>query len=186
MFRDAALRYGFVKRVLAFAALTSLCACGTTLDLGANDAGVPYDADCRPGTYAGTYACNGTDGSLLQSPAQGPITVTLVPVGPHTLALPDASSLVIETSGTAAPSILGAGTMATSTLTGTLDCSTRRLSGGFGPILFASTAFSSTVFGTGPFSATYDPDASPPALIDGVMDSPPALAGTCTWSAQLQ
>jgi hypothetical protein len=35
------------------------------------------------------------------------------------------------------------------------------------------------------FSATYDPDASPPALIDGVL-TPPSLPSTCRWTAHLQ
>jgi hypothetical protein len=163
-------------RVLAFAALMSLSGCSTALDLGWNDAGVPYDADCRPGTYSGMFACNPADSSLIQFSTQGPIAVTLVPIGARTLALPPDASLVIA----------GSGTTSTSVLTGTLDCSTRALKGGFGPVRFTSASFSGTVLGSGTFSATYDPDASPPALTDGVMDSPPSLATTCTWAAHLE
>jgi hypothetical protein len=163
-----------MERVLAFAASMSLWGCGTSLDLGYNDAGVPYDADCRPGTYAGSFACNTADSSLFST--QGPIDVTLVPIGARTLALPPDASLVIT----------GSGTTSTSVLTGTLDCSTRTLKGAFGPVLFTSTSFSGTVLGSGLFSATYDLDASPPALIDGIMDPPPSLAATCTWTAQLK
>jgi hypothetical protein len=47
--------------------------------------------------------------------------------------------------------MLVGGTAAISTLTGTLDCATRRLNGGFGPIVFMSSSFNGTVFGTGPF-----------------------------------
>jgi hypothetical protein len=164
-----------IQRVLAFA-LTSLCGCSTALDLGSNDAGVPYDADCRPGTYAGNFACIPTDSSVIQFSTQGAIAVTLVPIGARTLALPPDASLIISTSGTTT----------TSLLSGTLDCATRALKGGYGPVEFTSTTFSGTVLGTGVFSATYDPDASPPALIDGVMQPPPSLAAKCTWSAQLK
>jgi hypothetical protein len=163
-------------RLLALAALTSLCGCSTALDLGWNDAGAPYDADCRPGTYTGTFACTLADASFLLPSSQGPIAVTLVPIGAQTLALPPDASLVIGDSGTTS----------TSMLSGTLDCSTRELRGRFGPVSFSSASFKGTILGDGTLSAVYDPDASPPALIDGVIDAPPSLAATCTWAAQLQ
>lgn len=79
-------------RILAYAslapALPCLCGCTSTLNLGSNDAGVLYDADCKPGTYAGSTS----DGSLFAFVPSGPIAVTLVPIGTDTLALgPDAS-----------------------------------------------------------------------------------------------
>ena len=165
-----------VVRLLAFAVLTSLFGCNGALDLGWNDAGAQYDADCRPGTYTGTFACTAADASFFQPLSQGAIAVTLVPIGAQTLALPPDASLVIGDSGTTS----------TSMLAGTLDCSRRELRGRFGPVSFSSASFKGTILGNGTLSAIYDPDASPPALIDGVIDGPPVLAATCTWAAQLQ
>jgi hypothetical protein len=161
---------------LALAALTSICGCNTPLDLGWNDAGAPYDADCRPGTYTGMFACTPADASFIQPSSQGSIAVTLVPIGVQTLALPPDASLMIG----------GSGTTATSMLSGTLDCSTRELRGRLGPVQFSSASFYGSILGNGTLSAVYDPDASPPALIDGVIDGPPSLAATCTWAAHLQ
>jgi hypothetical protein len=165
-------------RILACAGLAPvwfwlLCGCSTTFDLGSNDAGVRYDADCAPGTYTGNYACVTTDGSPF---AQGVIAVSLEPIGTSTLALtPDAS---IETTTSSAT--------ATSPLTGVLDCPTRKLRGTFGPVLFMSGSFQGAVSQEAAFSALYDPDASPPALIDGEIDLPSDLGSTCAWMAELK
>ncbi len=161
---------------LAPALVWVLCGCSSTLDLGSNDAGVSYDADCRPGTYVGTYACNVSDGgSLFAFPPNGPLAVTLVPLGAGTLALSPKAPLSTATSGP----------MSTATLTGTLQCSTRKLKGTIQQVTLSAGTLDTTIHGQGEFSATYDPDASPPALIDGVMN-PPQLTSTCTWTAQLK
>ena len=164
-------------RLLACATLgCAVWGCGPALDLGSNDAGVPYDADCRPGTYAGTYACTTTPGALIQISGNGPIAVTLVPSGARSLALtPDASL-----------SSTSSGTTSTSSLSGVLDCSTRKLTGAVSHVVFSSTAFMGTISGTGTLEAVYDADASPPALVGGILDPPASLSATCTWTAQLE
>jgi hypothetical protein len=154
-----------------------LSGCGITLDLGSNDAGVPYDADCRPGTYAGSYSCTTKPGSLLQGVSNnGPITVTLVPAGPGSLALTPDASLSSASSGTAS----------NSSLSGVLDCSKRKLTGMVGEVVISSATFNGTILGSGAFDAVYDADASPPALVGGLLVPPPILAATCTWTATLE
>jgi hypothetical protein len=167
-------------RILACARLSTallwmLCGCGSKLDLGSNDAGATYDADCRPGTYAGTYACSEAGGSLLLFPPNGPVVIRLVPIGASTLALPPDASLLSTT----------AGATFISTVTGVLDCSTRMLTGAVPRVALSSPTIKTTIDGNGQFSAIYDPDASPPALVDGVF-GPPQLTSTCSWTAQLQ
>jgi hypothetical protein len=166
-----------MPRLLACATLVCLVSgCSTALDLGSNDAGVPYDADCKPGTYAGTYSCMTTSNSLVPLSGNGPITVTLVPSGAGSLALtPDASL-----------SSTSSGTTSTSTLTGVLDCATRKLTGTVGHVVFMSGTFNGSITGSGMFGAVYDADASTPALVEGVIDPPATLAATCTWTATLQ
>jgi hypothetical protein len=157
----------------------SISACGSTLDLGSNDASVAYDADCKAGTYSGTYTCTNLPdtGALTATlPTSGVLSVTLVTVGaPTTLAIgPDAALSTAIQGGTAS-----------SAITGTLDCSTRKLKGTItGPTFSSGTLILNTV-GTGPFSADYAADASPPALVDGVMD-PPVGGTTCSWMAKLR
>jgi hypothetical protein len=155
--------------------LAGLCACETALDVGSNDAGALYDAGCKAGTYVGTYSCTAGSGSPLQL-SNGPIAITLAPAGPDTLALPPDASL----------SSVNAGTLGMSTLSGVLDCSTRRLTGVAGDVVFTSATFNGTLAGGGPFTATYDGDASPPALVDGVLNPSPSLGSACTWSATLE
>jgi hypothetical protein len=160
--------------------VSAVAACSSTLDLGSNDAGVPYDADCKAGTYSGTYSCNSTSGSGVSSlPASGPLSVTLVTVGAATtLAIaPDA----------AVSSTISGGT-ASSVLTGTLDCSTRKLTGAVSGLSYSSATINLKADGTGLLSAEYDVDASPPALVDGVLDTPvgEGASSTCTWTANLR
>ena len=156
-----------------------LAGCSTSLDLGYNDAGVQYDADCKSGTYAGGYACTQTSTSALQilgGMGDGSISFTLVPTGAHTLALaPDAGLSAM---------IMGA--TETTGLSGILDCSTRKLTGSAGDIAFTSPGFSGTLTGSGQFTAVYDADANPPELVNGVLNSPPSLGATCTWFAKLE
>ncbi len=142
-----------------------MCGCVTPLDLGSNDAGVPYDASCKVGTYAGTYSCTPPASSpmLPGAPSAGPIAITLVPTGAHTLGLTPDASLSTITSGTTA----------TSALRGTLDCSTFKLTGTVTDVEFTSPTFSGTVSGTGVLKAVYDADASPPSLVQGVLTPPP-------------
>jgi hypothetical protein len=160
--------------VLTFVAVSS--GCGTSLDLGSNDAGIPYDADCLPGTYTGSYQCTVAPGTPVTFSTSGALTLVLAPAGAHTLALPQDASLVENTSGT----------MSVTALAGVLDCSKRQLVGHNGPVAFSSSSFNGTVSGTGTLSATYDGDASPPQLVDGVLDSPPTLGSNCTWTATHQ
>jgi hypothetical protein len=163
-----------MRRPFAFAALLCvLSGCGTTLDLGSNDAGIPYDADCEPGTYTGTYACSASSGSPIQFASSGPISITLVPSGATTLSLTPDASLASTTEGT----------MANSQLSGVLDCTTRQLTGVISEVAFSSTAFKGTITGTGMLTAVYQADGGPPALLQGVLDPPPTLATTCTWTA---
>jgi hypothetical protein len=107
--------------------------------------------------------------------ANGPIAVTLVPSGGHTLALPSGAALSSEMEGT----------QSSSALAGTLDCSTGKLVGTTGPVAVMSSAFTGNISGTGAFTATYDADGGRPALVDGVLDPPPLIGVTCTWSAEL-
>jgi hypothetical protein len=169
-----------LARRLASAVLAlALAGCSTSLDLGYNDAGVPYDADCKPGTYAGSYSCTAASTSLFPSGSllgDGSIAVTLAPTGAVTLGVERDAALWNTVSGTM--TMIG--------LSGVLDCASRRLTGQTGNVIFSSTAISGTVSGAGPFTAVYDPDASPPRLLDGVLDPPSSLSATCTWSATLQ
>lgn len=157
----------------------ALPACSTPLDLGYNDAGIPYDAECRPGTYVGSYSCGPTTASPLQLlgiVGDGSIAVTLVPSGAETLALtPDA-----------ALSSTMSGATSTSSLSGTLDCATRMLTGTTGQVVFSSSTFNGTLSGSGAFTAVYNADASPPELVNGVLDPPASLGASCTWSAKLE
>lgn len=155
------------------AGLMALGACGSTLNLGANDAGIAYDAACKAGTYAGNYMCNSGGGALATG---GPLAITLVPSGASSLALTPDASLVAS----------GSGTMFASSLAGVLDCPTGKLSGSLSSISIMSSTFNGTIAGSGEFSATYDTEGGAPALVDGVMDPPPAVGTTCTWAAQLQ
>jgi hypothetical protein len=165
-------------RVLACAGraptwLWLICGCTSTLDLGSNDAGVAYDADCKPGTYTGTYACSESDGSLFAFAPNGSIAVTLVPIGISTLGLASDASLTTSAA------------RSTSTLTGMLDCPTHKLKGAVTRVTLYSGIINIAIDGQGEFSATYEPDASPPALIDGVL-GPPGLTSRCSWTAQLK
>jgi hypothetical protein len=159
--------------VTVAAGLMALGACGATLNLGANDAGIAYDAACKPGTYAGSYLCNAGQGALSTG---GPIAITLVPAGAASLALsPDASL-----------SASGSGTTFVSSLAGVLDCPTAKLSGALSNISVMSPTFDGIIPGSGEFSATYDTEGGSPSLVDGVMNPPPSAGTTCTWTAQLQ
>ena len=147
------------------------------MDLGSNDAGIPYDADCKPGVYAGMYMCTPTPGSAFSWNANGSLTIALVPSGPTSLTLPPDASLSTS---------IAAGSTGTSPLSATLNCPTRQLAGTMPEVVFDSADFHATVSGGGAFQARYDADASPPALVDGLMVPPPSLSSSCTWSAQLQ
>jgi hypothetical protein len=168
---------GFTTRAILGVVLAGFAAgCGTSLNLGSNDAGIPYDADCKAGTYVGSYHCTGGTGSPFAFSQDGPLSMALVPAGATTLAIaPDA-----------ALSSTAAGGTSTETLRGALDCPGRTLQGTAGDVSFLSPTFKGTLQGGGAFTATYDADASPPTLVDGVLDPPPSLGTTCTWSAQLQ
>jgi hypothetical protein len=168
-----------MRQWLVCAALAcSMAGCSTTFDLGSNDAGVPYDADCKPGTYTGSYSCVSTSMSPLFPSVQGtgPITITLVPAGAHTLVLPPDAALSTTSSGTTD----------TEALSGVLDCSTRKLTGMTGNLVISSKTFNGTVSGSGGFDAVYNADASPPELDNGTLVPPSVFAASCTWSAKLE
>jgi hypothetical protein len=169
-----------MRRALHLVALACTCACGTTLDLGANDAAVPYDADCKAGTYSGNYACNSSPGSgALALSASGALSLRLVTVGqPTTLAIAADAAVSSTISGGTATSAIG----------GSLDCSSRKLTGTIAGFNYVSPSVTTSVAGAGPFTADYDADASPPALVNGVMDAPigGGQSSTCTWAATLQ
>ena len=170
-----------MPRPLAFAALLSvqlgvLSGCSPALDLGSNDAGLPYDADCKPGTYTGSYACVALADSQFQLSGSGPIAVTLNPSGALTLALPLDASL----------SSVSSALTSNSRLSGVLDCSTRKLVGAVSDVVLSSPTFNATVNGTGVLDAIYDGDASPPALVEGTLTPPASLSATCTWTATLE
>jgi hypothetical protein len=84
---------------------------------------------------------------------------------------------------------MNSGTTSVTALSGELDCPSgqpAKLTGRDGPVQFASSTFMGVVSGTGALTATYDGDASPPQLVGGVLDSPPSLGSTCTWTATLE
>jgi len=182
--RVVAAQYGSIGpkmgRLLACVALTcSVAACGNNFDLGSNDAGVPYDADCKPGTYSGTYSCTSMTPVVVPTgvlPGTGTITLTLVPNGAHTLALTPDAALVTKMSGTTVIEPLKA----------VLDCPTRQLDGATREVFFMASGFSGMVTGNGTLTAIYNGDASPPELDNGTLIPPPTLAATCTWSAKLE
>jgi hypothetical protein len=183
--RVVAAQYGSIGpkmgRLLACVALTcSVAACGNNFDLGSNDAGVPYDADCKPGTYSGTYLCTSMTSVVLPGvsavPGTGTITLTLVPNGAHTLALTPDAALKTTTSGTTF----------IEPLTAALDCPTRQLDGATQGVLIMASGFSGMVTGKGTLTAIYNADASPPELDNGTLVPPPMLSTTCTWSAKLE
>ena len=155
-----------------------MAGCSTTFDLGSNDAGAQYDADCKPGTYTGNYSCVSTSTTSFLPGVQGTgtINVTLVPAGPHTLVLPPDAALS-TTSG---------GTTGTEALRGMLDCPTRKLTGMTGDVLIINSAGNGTVNGNGSFDAVYNADASPPELDNGTLSPPSVFGASCTWSAKLQ
>jgi hypothetical protein len=179
--RVVAAQYGSIGpkmgRLLACVALTcSVAACGNNFDLGSNDAGVSYDADCKPGTYSGTYSCTSMSVFPVPLAGTGSIALTLVPAGPHTLMLTTDAALLTNTSGT----------IAREPLTAVLDCPTRQLDGATQGVSFMASGFSGMVTGRGTLTAIYNADASPPELDNGTLVPPPALTATCTWSAKLE
>ncbi len=153
-------------------------------NLGSNDAGIPYEASCAPGTYVGTYQC-AAGGSAIDSAvpisadgisASGTLSLDLRPAGAHILALPPDASFSTEM----------AGVQEIAAIEGTLDCSTGKFTGTEGPVAFMSSDFMGTVGGTGPIQANYDDDGGVPSLVAGTLQSSPALgAMSCRWSAQL-
>jgi hypothetical protein len=165
-------------------ALAWLTSCAPHLDLGWNDAGQPDSGDCRLGAYGGHYMCESTQASPFPFATGGTIAVVLAFADAST---PDGSLPIILAPGSQFASS-GAGAL-TGTLSGTLDCAGRTLSGSLGNVLYTSSSFNTMVRGTGPLSATYVPDAGEPALLDGVFAAPPFFGGasaTCTWSATLR
>ena len=153
-----------------------LSGCSTALNLGSNDAGVPYDADCKPGTYSGSYSCTPISGSLLQGvSSNGPIAVTLVPAGAGSLALLDASLSSAST-----------GTTTTSSLSGVLDCSTRKLTGKVGAVVILVADRQWHPQRKWRVRRRLRRRREPARTGQGVLDSPAVLAATCTWTATLE
>jgi hypothetical protein len=185
-------RYAWLAHAVAVGALTG-CG-GEKLFLGGGG-----DSGCAPGTYAGVYNCNmgsdasfqvtGFDAAAFQQPASGRIAFELQgDVGGKALHIAPGSRFTSTQSGSFA-SVDLSGT-SSSDLSGTLDCATYRLTGTLANVTFASMTLTVAEKGVGAVSADYDASASPPALVNGVIDPPPTLPGffstTCTWTAELQ
>jgi hypothetical protein len=166
-----------MRSPLALAALLfGATGCNTGLDLGWNDAGIPYEGECKPGTYSGSYACTTTSASPVQLSGTGPFSITLVPSGARTLSLTPDASLATTSSGITAVAFLS----------GVLDCSTRQLTGIVSEVTYSSPMFNATVTGTGRLGAVYEEDGGPPTLLEGILDPPSTLETTCTWTATLE
>jgi hypothetical protein len=140
------------------------------------------DSGCVPGFYEGTFECvTGVDGSVPSS--AGPFSLKLEgDMGGKSLNVAPGAKIVTAQQGATS----------TTDLSGTLDCTTNKLTGALKNVTSSSAAFTVTIKGMGKFSARYDATQLPPALVDGVLDPPAvggagigSLAGTCTWTATL-
>jgi hypothetical protein len=164
------------RALAATAVIAAASGCSTTpLDLGSNDAGIVYDAACAPGSYEGTYVCTLAGNPFLALlSSDGMLGLTLVPSGATSLSLTADAAVVTNVMGT----------LSTTRISGTLDCSTGKLTGTVGDVTFQSSAFSGTLKGGGSFTANYVIEGGAPTLVDGVLEPPASLAAQCTWTAQ--
>lgn len=141
------------------------------------------DSGCVPGVYSGTYECTtGTDASAQSG--VGPLSLKLEgDLGGKTLNIASGTKL----------SSSAAGIVYSAEVVGSLDCTTNRLDGTLQNFVTSSASFTFSLKGAGSISADYDASASPPALVGGVLGTPPlvqtglpTIASSCTWTAKLQ
>ena len=160
----------------------------------ADSAPVQVMSDCTPGTYAGTYTANisAGDSGFLSGllTLKGMLSITLVADHP-TPHSGEFNNGVL----TVAPGAMMSGTdqfgdKFVAGVSGQLNCQTRMfvgtMSNGTFDILGSDAA---AVVLTGSLSATYDPNASPVAMVNGSIfgaSSQLGLQGNGTWSATLQ
>jgi hypothetical protein len=185
------LRYAWFAHTVTVGVLTG-CS-GEKLFLGGGG-----DSGCVPGIYAGTYACNtssdasfqvtGFDAASIQQ-MSGRIALALQgDFGGKELHIAPGSTLTtIQSVSFGSPALSGT---SSADISGTLDCTRYRLTGTLSNATFTSMSFTAVTKGVGDLSADYDASASPPALVNGVVNPPQALpgifSGTCTWMAALQ
>jgi hypothetical protein len=141
------------------------------------------DSGCVPGTYAGSYDCHASADSAFQATGSGPISFELEgDRGGEALHIAPGTKI------TAAQ----AGGVTSADLSGTLDCTTYRLTGSVSNANFSSTTLTIATRAAGDFSAGYDAGASPPELVNGVLNVPVpqevlgTISETCQWTATLQ
>ena len=167
-------------RLVACVALTcSVAACGNNFNLGSNDAGVPYDADCKPGTYSGTYSCTSIDArrrSGGRAAGNGTSRSRSFRRRSHAGAHARRGAQDHDRPG---PPVI-------EPLTRRSTVSTRQLDGATQEVFVVASGFSGKVTGKGTLTAIYNADASPPELDNGNLVPPPTLTATCTWSAKLE
>ena len=159
---------------------------GDQLHLGGSDGG----SGCEPGTYLGTYDCNtGADAASLLPMMSGPIVFNLQGErGGATLTIASGAKLT----GTLAVPAIGDLSFVAD-LSGTVDCTTYKLTGQVSNMTFNSSAFMTMVLQNGDLSADYDSTAEPPALVNGVLTQPgvpifagiPSSTNSCSWQAAL-
>jgi len=178
--------------ITSCAAFAALAGCsGPRLVLGGGG-----DSGCVPGTYAGYYDCY-SDGSIQVPP--GPIAFTLQ-------GEPQGKTLHIASGATVGMDAGGIATIAD--ISGTLDCTTYKLTGAVSNATIVSSSFTTTVNQAGELSADYDASAPVPAFVNGLIaygggmlsfplpglpDAAAAAAAfgfgsptECSWGAQLE
>ncbi len=161
--------------LLSVLAVWGLPACGgDKLALGGGGS-----SGCVPGTYVGSYTCT-TDASFVSTTTSALTLVLQGDRGGPSLAIAPGTTL----------SSTQAGDLLTSPVSGSLDCTSYELHATtMSTQITSSGAQVATFYEMNPLTARYDPDASPPGLVDGVITVaglPSGLGGTCTWSAALQ
>jgi hypothetical protein len=181
--------------ITSCAAFAAVAGCsGPQLVLGGGG-----DSGCVPGAYAGYYDCY-SDASIQVPP--GPIAFSLEGE-PHGKTLHIASGATVG---------MDAGGIATiANISGTLDCTTYKLTGAVSNATIVSSSFTTTVNQAGDLSADYDASAPVPAFVNGLIaygggmlsfplpglpDAAAAAAAAaafgfgapteCSWGAQLQ
>jgi hypothetical protein len=181
--------------ITSFAAFAALAGCsGPQLVLGGGG-----DSGCVPGTYAGTFDCN-SDAAIPIPP--GPIVFDLQgELHGKTLHFASGATVGMDAGGVT--------TLAD--ISGTLDCTTNKLTGAVSNATIITSSFTTTVNQAGELSADYDASAPVPEFVNGLIsysgiasfplqglpDAAAAAAAAaaasgfgsptvCAWGAQLQ